>query len=136
MKNPLHPNIRIEERARTKRSEGLLPAAAHRSRASQKKEVVEREMNAADTPYNTDVDSQVPGEVTDELAAAPPAFIDSEEPPPPQLRRARSNRDPAHKVLDKNTGIKHREASGKKHYPLKERQERERKESEKEEPPQ
>jgi hypothetical protein len=43
------------------------------------------------------------------------AFHDSAEPPPPQLRRARSTTDPSKAVKDKNTGIKGRDASGKKH---------------------
>jgi len=42
-------------------------------------------------------------------------FHDSELPPPPQLRRARSTADPRKRVKDKNTGIKGRDASGKKH---------------------
>src|SRR5437764_396167 len=44
-------------------------------------------------------------------------FHDSELPPPPQLRRARATADPAHRVRDKNTGIKNRDASGAKQAP-------------------
>jgi hypothetical protein len=40
---------------------------------------------------------------------------DSEKPPQPQLRRARSTVDRSKRVKDKNTGIKGRDASGKKH---------------------
>jgi len=41
-------------------------------------------------------------------------FHDSELPPPPQLRTARSTADRSKRVKDKNTGIKDRDASGKK----------------------
>ncbi|HYF47990.1 MAG TPA: hypothetical protein VEJ63_01190 [Planctomycetota bacterium] len=42
-------------------------------------------------------------------------FHDSELPPPPQERRARATADRSKRVKDKNTGIKGRDASGKKH---------------------
>ena len=118
MKNEMHPLSKREGRSRAKRQEGRLPASAHRSRQSQKRENVEKEMAAAETPYNSAIPALESGEMTDEIIPSPSAALhDSEEPPPPQLRRARSTRDPSKKVKDKNTGIKGRDSSGKKHGP-------------------
>jgi hypothetical protein len=118
VKNEWHPQIRREQQPRVKRQEGLLPAGAHRSRQSQKRENVEKEMAAADTPYNSEKSELQSGQMSDETIASPASALhDSEEPPPPQLRRARSTSDPSKKVKDKNTGIKGRDVSGKKHSP-------------------
>jgi hypothetical protein len=116
VKNESHPQNRREAHSRSKRREGRLPAAAHRSRQSQKRENVEKEMSAAEAPYNSSIPAIESGEMTDEsMDSQQPELHDSEEPPPPQLRRARSTSDPSKKVKDKNTGIKGRDASGKKH---------------------
>ena len=118
MKNEMHPLNKRQTHSRAKKQEGRLPAAAHRSRQSQKRENVEKEMAAAEAPYNSAIPAIESGQMTDESEVAQaPALHDSEEPPPPQLRRARSTSDASRKVKDKNTGIKGRDASGKKHSP-------------------
>jgi hypothetical protein len=116
VKNESHPQNKRESHSRTKRREGRLPAAAHRSRQSQKRENVEKEMSAAEAPFNSAIPAIESGQMTDESTTPhEPALHDSEEPPPPQLRRARTTSDPSKKVKDKNTGIKGRDSSGKKH---------------------
>ncbi|HYG77866.1 MAG TPA: hypothetical protein VEK08_22865 [Planctomycetota bacterium] len=100
---------------RQKQQEGRAVAGAHRSRAGQNRANIEKEMQVAENVGTTPPDMQG-AEMSDELRHDPhDEFHDSELPPPPQIRRARTTADPSKKVKDKNTGIKHRDASGKKH---------------------
>jgi len=107
--------MRKQVHERSGNAERKKPAAAHRGRHSQKPEIAAQQTEAAaQPPQGGSVDENVAGEMSDETAQQA-ELIDSEQPPPPQLRRARSSADPARKVKDKNTGIKHRDASGQKH---------------------
>lgn len=103
-----------------------------RSRAAQKPEMAAKEDVSGKEEIGA-VNENVWGEMADEAAKVNAAWLDAEpqnekngdadavvdsvEPPTPQLRRARSTRNTSKKVKDKNTGIKGRDASGKKHPP-------------------
>ena len=80
--------------------------AAMRSRESQSKL---HDMVAGGVPPHGTVTQAI------EQATRTDALHDSGEPPLPQLRRARSTFESGKMAQDKNTGIKHRDASGQKH---------------------
>jgi hypothetical protein len=87
-----------------------------RSREAQRpefaKRIAESENSVSAKPYR-----HIENEMSSSQRSSDPhdEFHDSEKPPPPQLRTTRSTSHRSKRAKDKNSGIKGRDASGKKH---------------------